>query len=110
MQKYLNVGWALDYTTKSLYTTGFCSGFNHLNTRDASKHHFASVKNDLIAYTCRVFRAIIFSFATAPSSHFHPLQVEDCDSNLRLVVDENDNGKFEFERVNPSFYASHYIF
>ena len=32
------------------------------------------------------------------SSHFHPLQVENCDSNSRLVVDEDDNGKFRFER------------
>ena len=25
-------------------------------------------------------------------SHLHPLQVENCDSNSRLVVDEDDNG------------------
>ena len=34
------------------------------------------------------------------SSHFHSLQVENCDSNSRLVVDENDNGKVMLERVN----------
>ena len=34
------------------------------------------------------------------SSHLHPLQVENCDSNSRLVVDEDDNGKFRLERVN----------
>ena len=28
------------------------------------------------------------------SSHLHPLQVENCDSNSRLVVDEDDNDKF----------------
>ena len=28
------------------------------------------------------------------SSHLHQLQVENCDSNTRLVVDEDDNGKF----------------
>ena len=33
----------------------------------------------------------------------HPLQVENCDSNLRLVVDEDDNGKFRLERVNSMF-------
>ena len=33
------------------------------------------------------------------SSHLHPLQVENCDSNSRLVVDEDDNGKFRLERV-----------
>ena len=28
-----------------------------------------------------------------------PLQVENCDSNSRLVVDEDDKGKFRLERV-----------
>ena len=34
------------------------------------------------------------------SSHLHTLQIENCDSNSRLVVDEDDNGKFSLERVN----------
>ena len=34
--------------------------------------------------------AIIFSFSTT-SNHLHPLQVENCDSNSLLVVDEDDN-------------------
>ena len=33
------------------------------------------------------------------SGHLHPLQVENCDSNSRLVVDGDDNGKFRLERV-----------
>ena len=33
------------------------------------------------------------------SSHLRPLKVENCDSNSRLVVDEDDNGKFRLERV-----------
>ena len=45
------------------------------------------------------YMAIFFSFLTT-SNHLHPLQVENCDSNSRLVVDEDDNGKFRFERVN----------
>ena len=32
------------------------------------------------------------------SNHLYPLQVENCDSNSRLVVDEDDNGKFKLER------------
>ena len=32
-------------------------------------------------------------------SHLHPLQVENCDSNSRLVVDEDHNGKLRLERV-----------
>ena len=41
-----------------------------------------------------------FLFIFFTSGHFHPLQVENCDSNSRLVVDEDDNGKFRLERVN----------
>ena len=43
------------------------------------------------------YMAIFFSFSPT-SSHIHPLQV-DCDSNSRLVVDEDDNGKFKLETV-----------
>ena len=43
--------------------------------------------------------AIFFVFSTT-SNHLYQLQVENCDSNSRLVVDEDDNGKFRFERVN----------
>ena len=42
--------------------------------------------------------AIFFSFSPI-SSHLHPLQVMNCDSNSWLVVDEDDNGKFRLERV-----------
>ena len=41
---------------------------------------------------------IFFNFSLT-SNHLHPLQVENCDSNSRLVVDEDDNGKFRLERV-----------
>ena len=45
------------------------------------------------------YMAIFFTFSPT-SNHLHPLQVENCDSNSRLVVDEDDNGKFRVERVN----------
>ena len=45
------------------------------------------------------YMAIFFTFSPT-SNHFHPLQVENCDSNSRLVVDEDDNGKFRLESVN----------
>ena len=45
------------------------------------------------------YMAIFFNFSLT-SNHFHPLQVENCDSNSRLVVDEDDNGKLRLERVN----------
>ena len=48
------------------------------------------------------YMVIFFNFSPT-SSHLHPLQVENCDSNSRLVVDEDDNGKVRLERVkvNP---------
>ena len=42
----------------------------------------------------------IFVNLSPTSSHFHPLQVENCDSDSRLVVDEDDTGKFRLGRVN----------
>ena len=47
-----------------------------------------------------LFDQFSLNFQTT-SNHLHPLQVENCDSNSRLVVDEDDNGKFRLERVNP---------
>ena len=42
---------------------------------------------------------VIFLTFSLTSSHRHALQVENCDSNSRLVVDEDDNGEFRPERV-----------
>ena len=58
------------------------------------------------------YMAIFFTFSP---NHLHPLQVENCDSNSRLVVDEDDNSEFRLERVNlqhmwlgPLVYYSKY--
>ena len=40
------------------------------------------------------------------SNHLHPLQVENCDSNSRLVVEEDDTGKLRLQRVKDN-EASH---
>ena len=42
------------------------------------------------------YMAIFFNFSPT-SNHLHPLQVENCDSNSRLVVDEDDNGKLRLK-------------
>ena len=47
---------------------------------------------------------VIFLNFSSTSSHLHPLQVENCDSNSRLVVDEDDNSKFRLERVKALKY------
>ena len=44
------------------------------------------------------YMVIFVNFSTT-LNHLHPLQVENCDSNSRFVVDENDNDKFRLERV-----------
>ena len=38
------------------------------------------------------YMAVFFNLSPT-SNHLHPLQVENCDSNSRLVVDEDDNVK-----------------
>ena len=41
-----------------------------------------------------LYQFIAFFVNLSPTSnHFHPLQVENCDSNSRLVVDKDDNVK-----------------
>ena len=82
--------------------------FNPLSPHDALKHHFTSLKTDLIFPTTDFGMKIsmklvyqymaIFNFPPT-SSHLHPLQVENCDSNSPLVVEEDDNDKFRPERV-----------
>ena len=50
----------------------------------------------------------IFFIFSPNTNHLHPLQVENCDSNSRLVVDEGDNGKFRLESVNKQgFLKAH---
>ena len=102
----------LDQQYNQFYETVFgrCS-VNPLSPHDALKHHFTSLKTDLIFLQLRSFRkksmklfcqymAIFFNFSLI-SSHLYPIQVENCDSNSRLVVDEDDNNKFRPEKVNP---------
>ena len=48
----------------------------------------------------------IFLNLSPTSSHLHPLQVGNCDSNSRLVVDEDDNGKLRPEKVNSQHDSS----
>ena len=48
------------------------------------------------------YMAIFFDFPPT-SNHLYPLQVENCGSNSRLVVDEDDNWKFRPERVKATY-------
>ena len=56
------------------------------------------------------YMAIFFNFSLT-SNHFHSLQIENCDSNSRLVVDEDDYAKLRLERVEVTdtpFYIQGY--
>ena len=50
------------------------------------------------------YMAIFINFLPT-SNHLHLLQVENCDSNSRLVVDEDDYGKLRPERVKNTLYC-----
>ena len=74
------------------------------------KASFYIIKNKLYCLTTKGFRRqilmklfyeyMVFFFNLPPtSSHLYPLQVENCDSNSRLVVNEDDTFKFRLERV-----------
>ena len=51
------------------------------------------------------YMAIFLNFSPT-SNHLQPLQVENCGSNSRLVVIEDDNGKLRPERVDTSFLSN----
>ena len=48
--------------------------------------------------------AILSNFSPT-SNHFYSLQAENCDSNSRLVADEDDNGKLRLESVKVLKYV-----
>ena len=50
------------------------------------------------------YLAIFINFSPT-SNYLHPLQGENCDSNSRLVVDEDDNGKLRPERIKSVLFS-----
>ena len=55
-----------------------------------------------------LYQYMVFFFNLSPTSnHLHPLQAENCDSNSRLVVDEDDNVKSGLKglirKIHPNF-------
>ena len=54
------------------------------------------------------YMVILFNFSLT-SNHFHSLQLENCDSNSRLVVDEDDYGKLKLEMVKSMYVRHSYI-
>ena len=52
----------------------------------------------------KLFHQYMPIFINFSSSHLHPLQVENCNINSRLVVDEDDSGKFKLDGVKRVNY------
>ena len=50
-------------------------------------------------WNCLNYNNTFFFHLPPTISHLHPVQVENCDSNSRLVLDEDDNGNYRLERV-----------
>ena len=69
-----------------------------------NRHNFPTTKGIKMKISMKLvyqymYMAIFINFSPTLSP-LHPLQVENCDSNSRLVVDEDENGKFRLERGN----------
>ena len=89
---------------------------NPFSAHDALKHYFTSLKKTLNFPTTKGFgtkmsmklvyqyMGIFFTFSPS-SNHLHPLQVENCDSNSRLVVDEDDNAKIQASKGYGHFFG-----
>ena len=59
----------------------------------------------IFSWICFINTYIDFNLPPT-TDHFHPLQAKKCDRNPRLVVDEDDSGKFRLGRVKPAMFIS----
>ena len=55
------------------------------------------MENEFFSRKCFDNNNIFLSIYTPTSSHLYPLQVENCDSNSRFVVDGDKNNKFRLD-------------
>ena len=95
-----------------IYTNIPRTTLNPLSPHNALKHYFKSSKTDLISlqlgFRMKIPMKLVYQYMAifcnflSTSNHLHPLQVENWDSNSRLVVDEDDNGKFRL--IPPVIY------
>ena len=78
-------------------TRGIVARITPLIPHDALKHNFTFMETHLIFLQPRVLGQEnswnIFFHLPPASTHLHPLQVENCESNSRLVVNGDDNDK-----------------
>ena len=57
----------------------------------------------LKGFRMKISMKLVYQYMAIFCTFLHPLQVENCDSNSRLVVDKDDNGKFRLERVKKQY-------
>ena len=103
----LNILAFEEYPTASPFRPSRCTKASFYIT--TNRPNFPTTKDFRMKIPMKLvyqYLAIFFNFKIT-SSHLHPLQVENCDSNSRLVVDEDDNGKVRFQRVNRWWLLCH---
>ena len=77
--------------------------FNPLNPHDALKHNFTSLNSDLISSTLRFSDKLFKGTLLIITTYFFSFATHFKSSSFTAVVDENDNGKFRFERVAKKY-------
>ena len=88
---------------------------NPLSPHDALKHHFTSLKTDLIFLQLTVsernFHKLPINFYNfyTTSNHLYPLQVENCDSSSRLVVDKMTMVNSGLKGLRVNLFTRHFI-
>ena len=89
---------------------------HYLRPHDALKHHFTSLKTDLILLQPRVLEQNFHETGLPIRGNFlnhikssSSLQVENCNSNSQVVVNEDDNGKCRLKTVKRSNFSRIYF-
>ena len=84
----------------------FVTGIKHGSKKEENRPNFPTIKGCRMNISMKLvyeYMTIFFTF-TPTLNHLHSLHVENCDSNSRLVVDEDDNVKSGF--MLPERYLS----
>ena len=79
---------------------------NPSSPHDALKHHFTSLKTALIVQSLRFLERKFHETGLPKHGNFLLFlnRIKSSSCNSRLVVDEDDNGKFRSERVKKAIH------
>ena len=81
----------------------FVTGIKHGSKKEENRPNFPTIKGCRMNISMKPvyeYMTIFFTF-TPTLNHLHSLHVENCDSNSRLVVDEDDNVKSGLKGLTP---------